>query len=317
MNKIWLVVTGVLLLSTYGCGDDDDQNTSSIDTQIQTYLNGLGIAATRDDSGVYFYSEVSNTGGATVTSEDVVAIFYNLYDLEDNLLAAHQRPADSLIYQHNASAIYPIGLDQGIGSMRVGETYSFILPPDQGYSQITDGSFSPTGIYRLQVELVGVFDENALFAQELLAIDDYVAANNLNDTISNPLNRVEVFGNGVSYKRVVEGTGDLPGAGDSIVVAYQGTFLDGSGFDSQTDFAWIWGSNQPRALVDGFEFGVSLMQEDENALVFIPSSEAYRESALIIPGSATGNLIENEVIPEYVSTIPPYQTLIFDITRTD
>ena len=59
------------------------------------------------------------------------------------------------------------------------------------------------------------------------------------------------------------------------------------------------------------------MQEGENALFFIPSSEGYRESALVIPSSAAANLVINEVIPEYVTQVPPYQTLLFDITRVD
>ena len=311
-----LFLVGVMVA---GCGSDDGTVTDA-SVEIQAWLDDEGITSfsVNDGTGIHFYPEVENAGGVAVSSGLVAAIYYTLFDLDNNVIASHQRSdGDSLLVKHDVSAVYPIGLDYGLSVMRVGETYSFLLPPSQAFSQIVSGALSATRSYRLQVQVVGLFNENDLFAQELIDIDQYITDNNLNDTIANPLDQVEQFGSGISYKRIVEGAGPLPINGDTIIVNYDGTFLNGNLFDRQSGFQWSFGSDQPRALIPGFEFGISLMQPQERALLIIPSSQAYRESALVIPSFVVNELIDEEVVPDYVADIPPYRTLIFDITRVD
>lgn len=315
MNRFWIVITGVFLFFGVGCGEEDSPNQNDI--SIQKWLSTSGIKATRDNNGIYFYAESINSTGDPVSSGNILAVYYKIYDLEDNLIVSHQRPQDSLIFKYNAGAVYPAGVDLSIGRMKTGDIYSFILPPEVGYIFVTDGSFDQNGIYRLQIELVASIGEKVVTNQEEAAIKDYIIANKLNNTIVNPLDSVIEFAGGLRYKRLLAGFEDVPIAGDTVVVDYTGTFLTGGIFDTMDDFSWIFESNAPRPLVSGFKQGISLMQQGERALLILPSSEAYRESALVIPNSITNNLIENEIIPDYVAVIPPYQALIFNITRED
>lgn len=316
MRYISLLIIGILVSS---CGNDDIVRTTS-DDEIQAWLDTLNIAASRDDNtGIYYYADSLNPAGAPATIGSVAAIYYTLFDLDGNTIAQHQRTnGDSLICKVGVSAIFPIGADFGIGLMRVGETYNFILPPSQGYGALTSGAIDAELISHLQITLAAVHNEADLIAQELVDIDDYITTNSLNDTVANPLNTVVQFpASGITYKRLRAGTGSLPLNGDTIIVDYTGRFINNVSFGSENGFEWIYGSGIPRELLTGFEFGVSQMQTNEQALVMIPSSQAYRESALVIPASIGNDLIDDAIIPDYVTQVPPYRTLLFEITRVD
>lgn len=316
IRHIFIGLLGLLLLA---CGSDDAVSTSA-DDNIEAWLDTMNITASRDDdTGIYYYSDILNPSGASVSSGSVAAVYYTLSDLNGNVIASHQRTnGDSLIFKVGSSAVYPVGIDAVISVMRVGETYNFILPPEQAYQDLTSGAISPNLIAHLQIQLVGVHNETDLFTQESVDIQEYIDDNYLDSLELNPIDSTELFpSSGIIYKRLSAGAGALPINGDTIIVDYAGRFLDDSGFGSDSGFEWVYGSNEPRELLSSFEFGVSLMQTGEQALFLIPSSQGYRESALVIPGFITNDLIDDGIIPDYVSNIPPYQSLIFEITRVD
>ncbi|MEQ8906758.1 FKBP-type peptidyl-prolyl cis-trans isomerase [Ekhidna sp.] len=307
---------GVFLLS---CSNDDIVVLSA-DAEIQAWLDTMGISASRDDdTGIYYYEVVDNPSGNQAVSGAVAAVYYTLRDPDGNIIAQHLRSdGDSLIFKIGASAVYPLGLDFGVSLMRVGEIYNFIFPPSQAYTDLTSGDIDSRLIAHFQVQLVGVHNETDLFIQENVAIQDYIDDNYLDSLQINPLDSTELFpATGIVYKRRAAGSGSMPLNGDTIVVDYSGRFIDDSNFGSASGFQWNFGSGEPRELLPGFEFGVSLMQTGEDALIMIPSSQGYRESALVVPGFIIDGLIEDGIVPDYVSLIPPYSTLLFEITRID
>jgi len=298
----------------------DDGISSSTDAMIVAWLDTMNISATRDDvTGIYFYADSLNPTGTPVSAGNVAAIYYTLSDLNGNVIASHQRAdGDSLLFLVGASAVYPVGIDASVTQMRSGEGYHFILPPEQAYSQLTSGAIDPNLIAHLHVQLVAVFTENDLFAQESTIIQQYVADNQLDSTNQHPVDPTVLFpASGIVYKRRAIGSGALPLNGDTLIVDYTTRLIDDTPLGADTGFQWIYGSDQPRALLPGFEFGVSLMQRGEQALIIVPSSQAYRESALIIPSFITSDLIADGIIPDYVQSVPPYQPLLFEITRVN
>ena len=313
MRIFW---AGFLLFFILSCSKDDSV-VSDVDTTITTWLATMNNdSATRDDSGVYYYATVENTTGTPVTTGSVVSIFYTLSDLEGNVIASHQRTdGDSLQLKQGVSAVFPIGLDVGLAFMNEGETFQMILPPSQAYQELTSGAIDRSLIALLEVEVVSVMDEATVFNQELLDIDNYILAENLNDTLDVPLNTVEQFPSGLSFKRLEKGFGELGVNGETIIVNYTATFLDGTEFDAKQNFQYILGSSEPRLLIPGFDFGVSLMKPLERSLLMIPSSQAYIESAFVLPSSITEDLVADAIIPEYVIRVGPYKTLLFDVTR--
>lgn len=314
MKKLW---AGVLLIVAISCGKDDAAITD-FDTTVLEWLSTNSITAVRDDSGIYYYSITDNFTGTPVTSGSVASIYYTLSDLDGNTIASHQRAnGDSLHLKQGVSAVFPVGLDVGLSFMREGETYGLILPPNLGYGDLTSGAIASNLVTLLEVEVTAVQEESAFYTQELTTIDNYIISENLNDTVANPLNMVEQFASGVAYKRLVKGFGPLPINGETVVVDYTAAYLNNATFDSQSSFEYTIGTNVPRPLIPGFEFGLSLMQPNEQSLVIVPSSQAYRESARIIPGFLKDDLIADSIIPDYVSTVDPYTTLVFTITRFD
>jgi FKBP-type peptidyl-prolyl cis-trans isomerase FklB len=98
---------------------------------------------------------------------------------------------------------------------------------------------------------------------------------------------------GLQYKVMIDGTGDQPNAGDTVVVHYRGTLLDGTEFDSS------YARGQPVAIalnnvIRGWQEAVPLMKVGSKWQLFVPAALGYGDQAA---GPQIG----------------PNSTLIFDI----
>jgi FKBP-type peptidyl-prolyl cis-trans isomerase FkpA len=99
---------------------------------------------------------------------------------------------------------------------------------------------------------------------------------------------------GIYYIIHEEGTGPFAQAGDTLGLEYAGYLLNGYLFDASANHYDddIWHFNyKENALIPGFDFGISLMQEGTELDMIIPSELAY--------GSYGQGVI------------PPYSSLIF------
>ncbi|MFK7952511.1 MAG: FKBP-type peptidyl-prolyl cis-trans isomerase [Ekhidna sp.] len=344
LNQFISILVILVLISS--CKKDDlDNPVSEIipDSIITEYLDSLGLSSARDESGFYFFPDTLtlNPNGASVSQAgQVLAIYYELSDLDGEIIASHQRAdGDSLLFKYSSNATFPIGLDLGIELMRVGESFNFILPPSLAYENVssistTDGS----GIVIMKVSLVAILSEDQVFLSEIDPIDEYIKRKNLNDTISITIDRIDTtflnstivsidttfiydidsvvyFDSGIRYKQFVSGEGFTPVNGDQIVIDYSISYLDEINIDSKSNFTVTKGSGIPSDLVFGLDFGLSLMNSFEEGLIIIPSSQGYRESALIIPAFISSELIELDIIPDYVEQIDPYKTLLIEVVR--
>ena len=126
----------------------------------------------------------------------------------------------------------------------------------------------------------------ALAAANQSAGDEYLAANKSNEGV------VELP-SGLQYKEITAGAGKTPQAGDTVLVHYRGTLLNGEEFDSS------YGRGEPAAIplegvIPGWQEALQLMSEGAKWEVFIPSNLAYGEQ-----GAGT--------------SIGPNETLVFEI----
>ena len=96
---------------------------------------------------------------------------------------------------------------------------------------------------------------------------------------------------GLQYKVITEGTGKKPSATDKVKCHYEGTFVNGSIFDSsyKRNEPAVFGLNQ---VIAGWTEGVQLMSEGSKYEFYIPYNLAYGENGA--PGA-----------------IPPYAALKF------
>lgn len=102
---------------------------------------------------------------------------------------------------------------------------------------------------------------------------------------------------GLYYLQLKKGNGKKIAKGDTIVINYEGKFLNGKFFDStikrKEPFQFVFGSQWQ--VVTGLEEGIAMMEEKEKAIIILPSELAFGET-----GSSTG-------------IIPPFTSLIFEV----
>ena len=108
---------------------------------------------------------------------------------------------------------------------------------------------------------------------------------------------VEPTESGMFHLTINEGNGNKVEKGDTVVVHYEGKFLNGKFFDStkkrKEAFKFIYG--QQWQVVKGLEEAIGMMQEGEKSIFILPSDMAFGDK-----GSSTG-------------IIPPFTSLIFEV----
>lgn len=108
---------------------------------------------------------------------------------------------------------------------------------------------------------------------------------------------IQPTASGLYYLKLKAGNGKKVSKGDTLIVDYEGKFLDGKFFDStkkrHESFQFVYGTEWQ--VVKGLEEAFGLMEEGEKALVILPSDLAFGQE-----GSSTG-------------IVPPFTSLIFEI----
>ncbi len=122
--------------------------------------------------------------------------------------------------------------------------------------------------------------------------------------------------NGLQYKVITEGTGDMPKADDTVTVNYRGTLVDGTEFDSSIK------RGQPatfpvNGVIRGWTEALTRMKVGSKWQLFIPSELAYGQRGSppkISPDSAL--IFEVELISVQHAPPPPHnQPLTSDIIK--
>jgi FKBP-type peptidyl-prolyl cis-trans isomerase len=320
----WFIgFAAVLLLS---CADDSEDNSGQDGTQlleeqqqaIETYLANNGITATQEGN-IYYQVLTENTGGDSLTSGDIIRIYYQIAVLDGAVI--DERLADSgeppVTYRFVSSTnplqnnlILPV-LDFSIATMRTGEEYEFYLPSSFAYGAYSLENVVPeSAIIRARVHLVEIVTEDQIRAEEDQRIKSYLTDNGLTDADS--------LASGVYYIRTEEGeaNGVEVENGRVVEVRYTGTLLSGTEFDSNTDsgdapLRFTVGANQ---VIPGFDIGISPMKQGEKGTIIIPSLAAYEESQLAFPPEILSDLFQRGIINSSIgSEIPPFSILRFDI----
>ncbi|MGN6618027.1 MAG: FKBP-type peptidyl-prolyl cis-trans isomerase [Ilyomonas sp.] len=114
----------------------------------------------------------------------------------------------------------------------------------------------------------------------------YATANNINATKDS---------SGLYYQIIDSGTGVKPTITSKVFISYTGKFLNGTGFDQQSDPSKTgWTLSR---LIQGWQIGLPLIRKGGHIKLIIPSALAY---GCVGQGS-----------------IPPNEILFFDINLTD
>ncbi|MEQ9422798.1 MAG: FKBP-type peptidyl-prolyl cis-trans isomerase [Cyclobacteriaceae bacterium] len=301
------------------CNDDpiSDDLEQLQEAEIQAFIVENSLDATKDDAGYYYVVLQDNELGQSQDNGKILSIYYSMSILGGDEISFHQpENGDPIKLRQGLGTVVPVGLDLGIALMKEGESYQFILPSALAFEDLQFSTLIPANsIISVEVDLVAVENEDNIFATEVGLIDSFVVNKNLNDTIANPVDEVQVLSSGLRYKRQVRGaTGVTPQNGDMVEISYRGTFLNGEQFDATTGndtFEFAFGT---REVILGLDEAVSLMEVGEQALFLMPSEIAYGPSVRVIPDFLTDQMIERLVIPDYAGKVTPFEPLAFEIT---
>lgn len=75
---------------------------------------------------------------------------------------------------------------------------------------------------------------------------------------------------GLYYQVITQGSGTAPTVNSTVRVAYRGTLLDGTQFDTNANF-----SSPLKNLIKGWQIGIPFIKPDGRILLIIPSALGY------------------------------------------
>ena len=205
-----------------------------------------------------------------------------------------------------SKTIYPGSIDDCLLMLNEGDSASFIISADNFFkntlntslpSFIPENSDMKIDIFLLEVQTQKEYkNEKEAFLKWIEDFGEYEKII-LKQFIEEEEITVVPTHSGLYYIPVKKGRGKIVEVGDTVVVHYEGKFLNGKFFDSTKKrneaFEFVYG--QKWQVIKGLEEAIGMMKQGEKALVIIPSNIGFGES-----GSSTG-------------IIPPFTSIIFEV----
>jgi len=139
----------ILLLTFSGCKTYSDDELSSFDKQIESYLKKNNIECQRSSSGLY-YNIIKEGEGRTIQFKDVVSFKYTGKLLDGTLFDKKTKPIEYKVEQL-IGAWKEIMLELKEG----GEAY-LISPPQLGYGTHDLDDIPPNSILIFEIEVIEV-----------------------------------------------------------------------------------------------------------------------------------------------------------------
>ncbi len=237
-----------------------------------------------------------------------------------------KRLGDSIVESTEGS--FPNGVDQylqepkfkgaieeGIVMMVIGDSATFLIPADSikklypaldSFNRIDPGSY-----FAFDIKLVNIKTEELVEWEQQQKFMQYVNGRKekepkeLGQYIADNHVEVSPTASGLYLTVITKGTGPVPRDGDSVVIHYTGSFLDGTIFDSSVKRNEPWGFKVgSKRVIEGWEQAVKMMKKGTTATIILPSSLAYDSTGWFDRQSRK-------------FFIPPYTPMKFDIQLID
>ncbi|MFT6855767.1 MAG: FKBP-type peptidyl-prolyl cis-trans isomerase [Cyclobacteriaceae bacterium] len=315
------------LLCLMGCNSDNGEvipsDSLSIDSTIYFRLDSLNLnyqAIYDESSGIYAIRLDSNITNDIPVDNDIYGFTYEL-SIPDSV--AVENVSDTVFAKVGANTIYPIGIDLALQFTKGGEHWKFFIPASLCYLNYPGDNLIPfETALEFDVNVIEVLSEVEINRREFEYLDLYVK-DTLNFLETNRPQRVAVDGFTDFYKLIIQqGDSLLPSIGNSVEFSYEGISIP----DSTTfDVGELQITFEGGQVISGIYNALGTMERGETALILLPSSAAYSESARIFPNIVDdGNAYRDieafllnssfPVIPTYASKVAPYEILTFEIT---
>ena len=254
----------------------------------------------KTDSGIYYKLHSFRESKKPVKPGDYITADITYKTMNDSVFFKGRRKFQITEPSYKGS------IDECFLLLSKGENASFILPAKSFFKKTLETSlpsfFEENDSLMVMVDLLEVqrkdefLKEKRAFLNWIKDFGDYEKV-----LLQQFLDRKEIDSDPTEsglYRVVLnEGIGPQVEEGDTVVIHYEGKFLNGKFFDStkqrKQPFEFVYGTKMQ--VIEGLEEVIGKMQEGEKALAILPSEKAFGRT-----GSSTG-------------IIPPYTSVIYEI----
>jgi FKBP-type peptidyl-prolyl cis-trans isomerase FkpA len=296
-----LFIAGSCLLLTSCEKDNSDELKAREKENLQSYITSHNITTEPNASGLYYIINQPGTG-ARPTLDGAVKFDYTMRLITDDVIVSTIKDT-ALLYDLDTLNVNfsPIkyrpqwlisGLKEGLLLMHEGEVATFIIPSELAYKG-TGNSYMGIDPYTTiiyQISLHGVAPD--ALAWEHQAIASYL------DTVP-PEKVADSTTTGVIHIIDTPGTGSTIANNAYVSIRFRGYFIEGHKFaeipSSQAAATLQVGASNNIA---GINEGVKLMKLGEVGRLIVPYKQGFNENLL-------------------VSGIPPFSTLVYEITSLE
>lgn len=281
MKYFFLIL--IIILSTASCTEKSLHNGYALTKNGLDYkLLALGEENTKPEIG------------------DFITIDVTYSTMEDSVFFKNKRKVQI------TEPIYDGCIDECFLSMSLGDSTSFILNAQLFFTntlQVPLPSFiDNSNPFKVNIRLLNIqklLDYEKQKQEFLTWIKDFSDYEQL--FLKNYLQDQKIdttpAPNGLYKITLIDGNGPAPEKGDTLLINYEGKFLNGIFFDSTKKrnkaFEFIYGTEWQ--VIEGMEKALSLMKEGEKSLFIMPSNLAFGAE-----GSTSG-------------IVPPYTSVIFEV----
>jgi FKBP-type peptidyl-prolyl cis-trans isomerase len=255
---------------------------------------------TKTDSGIFFKLHKLGEDPRSPSAGDYITADIKYKTMNDSVFFSGRRKVQ---VQQPA---YQGAIDECFMMMKVGEEATFIIEADSFFRNTLNSSsptfMQPNAKMKITVSIIDMQSQREYENEKtafLKWIDDFDAFEKemLKQFIQKEQFNVVPSGSGLYKLVMVKGEGRTVEVGDTVVVHYEGRFLNGRFFDStkkrKEAFGFVYGTEWQ--VVEGLEKAIGTMREGEKALFVLPSDLAFGSD-----GSSTG-------------IIPPYTSVMFEV----
>lgn len=278
---IMLAITGLFISSCQTGGSDDFSKTES----------GLFYKFVERSDNTEA-PEVGSFVDITMTYGTVDSVMFNSQEMPQKM----EIPVIASVHQGD--------FYEALGLMHIGDSAIFKCDADSVFNKLFRVPNVPPELDSIDfiyfnIKMLDIKTEAEMQAAmeaetEMLRSEETVKRNTyLDENYPN----AEPSATGLYYVQTKKGSGSKPEVGKKVKVHYNGTFLDGTKFDSSLDrgepYEFPLGQGQ---VIKGWDEGIANMQKGEKGVLIVPSDLAYG------PGRRG---------------IPPFSTLVFEVELVD
>ena len=257
--------------------------------------------------GFYYNLQVLGNSDKQVQPGDYITADISYHTLEDSTFFQGRRTV------RVTQPAYPGSIDACFLMLSKGEKASFIIPAGPFFKKTLEttmpGFLQDRDSMKIQVDMLEVQREKEFRRQKeafLNWIEDFGEYERvlLQQFLEEKQIDVEPTPSGLYHIVLEQGKGPGVQQGDTVLVHYEGKFLNGKFFDStkqrKQPFEFVYGHEMQ--VIKGMEEVIGRMHEGEKALAILPSEVAFGKT-----GSSTG------IVPPYTSVV--YKVSLLEVRK--